>query len=256
MGKKSIQSDQAGWALLRLALLTNQLQERKDNQQVEEQAKSQLTQRHRHEMAQISLFLNPLGWTRAIARYRAQQAENLLLHKSRHVLILTRQQKDRLDLEQWIAQQQDQSSEFALFTQLQTLFDWSLTAHQRQSYQQALNQGNTLIITDAHQLILWVNQSFTSLTGYESSEVVGHSPQLLQGLATNRTTVQYIREQLSSAQVVEADLLNYRKNGTPYGCHMRIEPLYSCQGTLTHFVAIEREVKLAAGKKKGTQTVV
>ena len=100
-----------------------------------------------------------------------------------------------------------------------------------------------MIITDSRQLIVWTSQSFVSLTGYEPSDVVGHRPQLLQGPATDRTILSHVREHLRSAQAVEVELLNYYKGGSSYLCHMRIEPLYSRQGALTHFSAIEYNVE-------------
>lgn len=234
-----------GWVLLRLALQTNQLQEVKDKEAAEKQAKSRLNERHQLEMAQISLFLQPIGWTKAIARYSAQQAERLFLHKARRASILLRQRKEVTDLEQWINQQRDQSTDIALFNQLQALFSWSLTTQQRQSYHQALSRGDTLIITDAQKLILWTSQSFLSLTGHRPSEVVGQSPQMLQGPATDEAVLGYIRDQLRRVQPVEVELLNYHKGGTSYVCHMRIEPLYSRQGALTHYSSVERYVMSA-----------
>ncbi|SFF32907.1 PAS domain-containing protein [Spirosoma endophyticum] len=253
MPKKLTQFTQTGWALLRLALQTNHRQELKDNQAAEEQAESQLDKRHRHEMAQISLFLHPLGWTKAIARYRAQQAESLLRHKTQRALILLRQQKELVDLEQWITQQQQQSTDVALFTQLHHLFNWSLTLHQQQSYHTALNQGHTVIITDSNELILWTSQSFGSLTGHQPSDVVGLHPNLLQGPATDARMLGYVREQLRGAQPVEVELVNYHKSGSAYLCHMRIEPLYNRQGALTHFLAVEYTAEPGVGALKGTQ---
>lgn len=243
MNKKSSPSTQASWSLLRLALQTNQLQEQKDSQLAEEQAKSELDKRHQYEMAQISLVLNPLGWTLAITRYRAQQAQRLRLHEAQRKSILLRQQQESVDLEQWITQQQAYYTDIDLFNRLQTLFNWSLTTHQQHSYHQALSQGHTVIITDTRQLILWTSQSFTGLTGYKPNDVVGQRPQLLQGPATDQAVLSYVRAQLSVAQGVEVELLNYYKGGLPYLCHMRIEPLYSRQGRLTHYSAIEHEVK-------------
>ncbi|MFD2937804.1 PAS domain-containing protein [Spirosoma flavum] len=252
MSKMSLQSIKAGWSVLRLALQTNQLQERKDSQASNEQARVQLNKRHQHEMAQIGLFINPLGWAKAITRYVAQQTESLLLHKTQRTSILRRQRQELVELDQWIAQQQEQSTDIVMFNQLQALFSWSLTTQQRGSYHQALSQGHTVIITDANESILWTSQSFTQLTGYGPSEVVGKRPQLLQGPSTDRALLGYVREQLALAQGVEVEVLNYYKGGSPYLCHMRIEPLYSRQGTLTHFASIERYVNAPIKSAIGT----
>ncbi|GAB3787411.1 hypothetical protein GCM10028818_52340 [Spirosoma horti] len=89
---------------------------------------------------------------------------------------------------------------------------------------------------------MWASNNFITLTGYPLQEVVGQSARLLQGPATDQTTVQYVREQLSAMQPLEVELVKYTKSGDTYLCHMRIEPLYSHQGLLAHFLAIERAI--------------
>ena len=239
MSQKSTKSTQAGWALLRLALRTNHRQELIDNQAAEEQAKFRLDQRHHQEMAQISSFLNPLGWTQTISRYRAQQEQTRLINQASRQLTLARQQTESVELDAWITQQQ-QAIDLVLFDQLRQLFKWSLTAQQQQSYHQSLSAGYTLIITDIRRQFLWASQNFVSLTGYELKEVVGRRAALLQGPTTDGATVAYVREQLDLAQAVEVELVNYTKKGVSYLCHMRIEPLYNYQGSLTHFLAMEQ----------------
>ena len=232
-----------GWTLLRLALRTNHRQELIDNQAAEEQAKFRLDQRHQQEMAQVSLFLNPLGWAQTINRYTTQQVESQMINQFRRKLTLTRQQNESVELDVWISQQQRQATDIVLFEQLHQLFNWSLTPPQQHAYYQSLSQGDILVITNLQKQILWTSQNFETLTGYPLKEVVGKNAKLLQGPGTDWTTVQYIGEQLASAQPVEVELLNYRKGGAPYQCYMRIEPLYSRQGALTHFSAIERDLK-------------
>ena len=228
-----------GWAILRTALRTNHRQELTDNQAIEEQEKFRLDQRHRKEMAQINLFLNPMGWAQAINRYQLQQSHNQLVTQTRHKWTLDRQQGELVNLDKWITHQQKQGSDTAYFDQLHQLFSWSLTQQQRHSYHHLLNQGYTLIITDLHKQILWASQSFVLLTGYQPKEVMGQRAGILQGPSTDQVTVSHIREQLALDQSVEAELLNYTKSGESYTCHMQIEPLYNHQGLVTHFLAVE-----------------
>ncbi len=246
MSQKLTQSPDQEWDLLRVALRANHSQERKDNRAAEGQAQYRLDERHQQEMAQISLFLHPRGWAETITRYRSQQAESFFINKTRRQLIITRQRKEWAELEQWIAQQQGQFTDVAQLNQLGQFFSWSLPQYQWQTYHQALTNGRTLIVTDLQKLIVWTSHNFVTLTGYWPSEVVGQSAQLLQGSATNEAMLGYLREQLRLAQPVEVELWNYHKSQRPYLCHMRIEPLFSDQGDLTHFVAIEHVVKPAA----------
>lgn len=81
------------------------------------------------------------------------------------------------------------------------------------------------------------------MTGFTRTESIGQTPGILQGPNTDRATVLRIGDSVRRADPVEADLFNYRKNGETYLCHLAIDPLYSSQGKLTHFLAVESEIK-------------
>ena len=149
------------------------------------------------------------------------------------------------------AQHRAHNREAAVFRQLCLIFDWQLTRLQYNRYQRQLRQGYTLVLTDPDKTILWTSHSFLSMTGYRPAEVVGQKPTLLQGPATQLVTTQRIREKLARAAAVRADLLNYRKDGSPYTCRVCIAPLRNAQGELTHFLAVEREISQEPGSVAG-----
>ena len=41
--------------------------------------------------------------------------------------------------------------------------------------------------------------------------------------------------------MVETNLLNYRKDGEPYWCQVKIYPIQNSEGAFTHFIAVEKE---------------
>jgi PAS domain S-box-containing protein len=140
------------------------------------------------------------------------------------------------------AGQKARQKEASVFGQLIDIFDWRLTRKQRRTYLKALDTGLTLVLTDLSKTILWASHSFLAMTGYTTAEAVGQTPRFLQGEATDTHELTRIRQQLRHEHPVEADLVNYRKGGDTYLCHVDITPLRNGQGQLTHFLAIEREV--------------
>lgn len=140
------------------------------------------------------------------------------------------------------AQQRAKDKEAALFCQLIDIFDWNVPRRLRNLYLRKLETGYTFVLTDLSKTILWTSQRFLSMTGYSRTEALGQTPKLLQGPDTDQATVLRVRESLSRADSVKADLLNYRKNGEPYICRVQIDPLYTNQNELTHFLAVESEV--------------
>ncbi len=108
--------------------------------------------------------------------------------------------------------------------------------------------NDVVIVTRADRLdppgpeIVFVNEAFTRLTGYEASEVLGKNPRILQGSKTTPDTRARIRAALERQEPVRAEVINYSKDGKEYLLDLQIIPLFDCNGKLTHFAAIERDM--------------
>ncbi|WP_243651097.1 putative bifunctional diguanylate cyclase/phosphodiesterase [Rubrivivax gelatinosus] len=109
-----------------------------------------------------------------------------------------------------------------------------------QSALDAISQG--VLITDANRRITYVNAAFVELTGYTAEEMIGSSCALLQGPGTSAETVQAMRAALDRGEPFRAELLNYRKDGTPFWNELKIVPVCGDDGTLTQFVGVQRDV--------------
>jgi len=111
-----------------------------------------------------------------------------------------------------------------------------------------VNANDAVIITETTPLgepgprILYVNEAFTRMTGYAKEEVVGLSPRFLQGPKTNRATLDRMRAELRARQPVEAELINYHKDGSELWVEISITPVADATGKYTHFVAIQRDI--------------
>ncbi|GAB2999512.1 sensor domain-containing diguanylate cyclase [Psychrosphaera aestuarii] len=90
--------------------------------------------------------------------------------------------------------------------------------------------------------IVYVNQAFQRLTGYTNEEVIGKTPAILSGEKTSPITTKRIMDRLSQSLPVRAEVINYRKDGTPYWVDLNIVPLKNNKGVVTHFASIERDI--------------
>ncbi len=90
--------------------------------------------------------------------------------------------------------------------------------------------------------IVFVNEAMCRISGYDAAELIGQSPRILQGDGTDRKTLALIREQLLAGQACSAEVVNYRKDGTPYSAEFFVTPLYDSAGHRTNFVSIHRDV--------------
>ena len=90
--------------------------------------------------------------------------------------------------------------------------------------------------------IIYVNDAFLRLTGYTREELVGATPRILQGPATDRFVLDRLNADLRAGHVFEGRTWNYRKDGTAYQVHWTILPLRLAGEEIDHFVSIQRDV--------------
>jgi PAS domain S-box-containing protein len=103
----------------------------------------------------------------------------------------------------------------------------------------------TFAITDPREPdnpLVWVNPSFTRVTGYEAAEAVGRNCRFLQGPATDPAAVAEIRTALEERRTVTTTLLNYRKDGTAFWNQLSVSPVFDGEGELVSFVGVQGDV--------------
>jgi len=89
--------------------------------------------------------------------------------------------------------------------------------------------------------IVYVNERFEELTGYESAEITGQNCRVLQGADTDPETRRRLRERIDAEQPVSVDIVNYRKNGVRLWNKVDISPVRD-DGTVTNFVGFQTEI--------------
>ncbi|MFC5555993.1 PAS domain-containing protein, partial [Methylobacterium iners] len=104
-----------------------------------------------------------------------------------------------------------------------------------------------VLVTDAAldrpgPTILYANPAFVRMSGYASAEVLGRSPRLLQGKATNRVLARSLTRTLRTQGRFHGVLENYRKGGEVYHCEIDVRALCGGDGQPLAFIAFEREV--------------
>jgi PAS domain S-box-containing protein len=90
--------------------------------------------------------------------------------------------------------------------------------------------------------LVWVNPSFTTLTGYPAEDAVGRNCRFLQGANTDRAAVRRIAAALRQRRPVTEVLLNYRRDGSAFWNQVAISPVFDGPGDLVNFVGVQNDV--------------
>jgi PAS domain S-box-containing protein len=123
-----------------------------------------------------------------------------------------------------------------------------------------------MLITDPRQAdnpIIFCNQAFMTLTGYSADELIGRNCRLLQGPNTDPDAVSRLRDAVAAAEDVALDILNYRKDGTPFWNALFVSPVRNADGDVIYFFASQldfttiksKELELAEARNSAEEEV-
>ena len=107
----------------------------------------------------------------------------------------------------------------------------------------ASRTDNAVVFTDAGGRIEWVNDGFTRISGYRLDEVVGKTPgSLLQGPESDPAIVESMSAAIHRRRGFKEEIINYRRDGTPYWILIEAQPILDENGDIVQFMAIERDI--------------
>ncbi len=93
--------------------------------------------------------------------------------------------------------------------------------------------------------IIACNDAFLILTGYTRSEVLGRNCRFLRGPGTEPERTQQLRDAIAVHQPLMVEILNYKKDGTPFRNAVMIAPLFDAQGQIEYYLG--SQIALADG---------
>lgn len=97
-----------------------------------------------------------------------------------------------------------------------------------------------IVVTDVKLKIVFASHNMETMNGYTAEEVLGKSPKIFQGEATNQITSNEIRKAILHQQPFEKTVMNYKKNGEVYVCLIKGFPVFNSKGELRHYIAFEK----------------
>lgn len=117
--------------------------------------------------------------------------------------------------------------------------------------------GAFTLMCDENWRIIWASPELDALTGYAANDVLGKNPcDFLHGPDTDPGTLDQLRECVAHKKHFSGEMLNYKKDGTPFWVHLSFNPIFNDHHEFQHFVAIRTVNTYAAFIEEQTRAYV
>ena len=109
----------------------------------------------------------------------------------------------------------------------------------------AFESQEGMVVTDANNVILRVNKAFTTITGYDAEEVIGHNPRILSSGRYDAAFYKAMWKAINTSDYWEGELWNKRKNDAVYPEKLTITAVKDSAGSITNYVATITDITLS-----------
>ncbi|MDI1308035.1 MAG: PAS domain S-box protein [Methylotenera sp.] len=108
----------------------------------------------------------------------------------------------------------------------------------------AFESQEGMMVTDAKNIILKVNQAFCDITGYTAQEAVGHTPRLLSSSQHSEGFYDAMWECVHATGHWAGEVYNRRKNGEVFPQHLTVTVVKDVYGIVTNHVATLTDITM------------
>jgi len=113
---------------------------------------------------------------------------------------------------------------------------------QSNRYSETIDKYVMATTTDLTGKILTVSQAFCQLTGYDSSELIGQTHQVLKHPETSLTLYNELWQTIVSGDSWHGELRGLKKSGIDFWVEMHIDPIIDSHGNTLGYIAIRHDI--------------
>jgi len=110
------------------------------------------------------------------------------------------------------------------------------------------NTNDAVIIADSNASnsaipsIIFANEAFTVMSGYDFDEVIGLSLLHFKGEKSNNYELDKLTESIKNTKACEIEIISYKKNGDAYWVELSMVPIFNSDKENTHWISIQRDI--------------
>lgn len=91
--------------------------------------------------------------------------------------------------------------------------------------------------------IVACNEAFVALTGFDRADIIGHNCRFLAGPDTEPWLTETLRTGIRLRHPTMVEILNYKKDGTPFRNAVMVAPIFDGEGKLAYFLGSQVEIE-------------
>jgi len=90
--------------------------------------------------------------------------------------------------------------------------------------------------------LVYINDAWEDITGYDREDALGRNPRFLQGPGTDPEVTEAIGDAIGNEVPITVEVQNYRRDGTPFWNELTVAPVRDDDGEVTHYVGFQNDV--------------
>jgi diguanylate cyclase (GGDEF)-like protein/PAS domain S-box-containing protein len=103
------------------------------------------------------------------------------------------------------------------------------------------NSDNSIVVTNTHKEIIYVNDTFEKRTGYSKDEVIGKNPNILKSGLVSENVYQEMNDALFEGRKWQGELINKRKDGSIFYEKSSIVPVV-VKDKIVQYIGIKLDI--------------
>jgi PAS domain S-box-containing protein len=111
---------------------------------------------------------------------------------------------------------------------------------------QALNSSQSgIIITDNTQPdnpIIFCNEAFETMTGYQRAQIIGHNCRFLQGDDRDQAERDILKNSIKAGEDCKVEIRNYRQDGALFYNELYVSPVKDAAGNVSYFIGVQNDI--------------
>lgn len=124
------------------------------------------------------------------------------------------------------------------------------------------NTKEAVVITDADiseykiPKIVFVNEAFIKMWGYNYEDVIGKSPMIFYGDKSNYSELSMLSACIKNKLECEIETISYKKNGEEFWARFSMVPVFNSENEHTHWISILRDITDRKNQEKEKEQLI